>query len=187
MKSSQLKPGYPLYQTYSLIIYFVVNVNTLIELGKQYSWPRLKRCLVCGGSRVWGHGYVRRFFDGTEEALWLKRYRCPDCSKVYTVRPKSHYRNFWASRITILKSIFNKLIHNSWITGVSRQRQQYWFKGFKLQAMRHETPRKLSVDVLLRLYTANIIVVTHSLKYFESESSGIMPYRRLALTASAED
>ena len=126
---------------------------------------------------------MSRFLDGTDEALWLKRYRCPDCSKVYTIRPKTHYRNFWASRITILKSIFNKLIHNIWITGVSRQRQQYWFRGFKLQAMRNETPRKLSVDILLRLYTANIIVATHSLKYFEAEYSGIIPYRTLALTA----
>ena len=166
-----------------MIIYFVINVNTLIELGKQYPWPRLKRCLICGGIRVWGHGYVSRFFDGTDEALWLKRYRCPDCKKVYTIRPKSHYRNFWASRSTILKSIFNKLIHNSWITGVNRQRQQYWSRGFKLQAMRHETPRKLSVNVLSRLYTANIIVATHSLKYFEAEHSGVIPYRTLALTA----
>lgn len=49
--------------------------------------------------------------------------------------------------------------------------------------MRHETPRELSVDVLLRLYTANIVVATHSLKYFEVEPSGIIPYRTLALKA----
>jgi len=135
---------------------------------------------------------VSRFLDGINEALWLKRYRCPDCRKVYTIRPKSHYRKFWSSRRTILKSIFHKLIHNSWLTGVSRQRQQYWFRGFKLQAMRHETPVgvntpwELSVDVLLRLYTANIIIATNSLKYFETEPSGILTNRTFALTTPTD-
>jgi hypothetical protein len=73
-------------------------------------------------------------------------------------------------------------MYNGWLTGISRQRQQYWFKGFKLQAMRHETPRALSVGVLLRLYTTKIIIATHSLKYFETEPSGIQTYRTLAYT-----
>jgi len=47
--------------------------------------------------------------------------------------------------------------------------------------MRHETPRELSVDVLSRLYTANIIIATHSVKYFETESSKAATYRTLAL------
>lgn len=52
--------------------------------------------------------------------------------------------------------------------------------------MRHETPRELSVAVLLKLYTDNIIVATHSLKYFEVEPSGIIPYRTLAYTTPSE-
>jgi len=129
---------------------------------------------------------VSRFFDGISSAVWLKRYRCPDCKKVYTIRPKSHYRKFWASRRTILKSIFHKLIHNSWLSDVSRQRQQYWFKGFKRQTKRHETPRELYIDVLSRLYTANIIIATHSLKYFETEPSRINTHRTLALTTPSD-
>jgi len=69
---------------------------------------------------------------------------------------------------------------------VSRQRQQYWFKGFKRQTKRHETPHELSIDVLSRLYTANIIIATHSVKYFETESTGIKTYRTLALTTSPD-
>ncbi len=52
--------------------------------------------------------------------------------------------------------------------------------------MRHETPRELSVDVLLRLYTDNIIVATHSLKYCEADPSGIIPYRTLVYTTPPE-
>ena len=44
-----------------LILYLSVNFADLQTLGKEYKWKRPKRCLCCGGVRIWGHGCASQF------------------------------------------------------------------------------------------------------------------------------
>jgi len=41
---------------------------------------------------LWGHGYVERYFGELSERIPLKRWRCPDCCAVHTVRPDNYWR-----------------------------------------------------------------------------------------------
>ena len=53
----------------SLILSLSVNLPSLMSQGKSYPWPRPPCCPRCEGRRLWGHGYVGRYFDGYEERL----------------------------------------------------------------------------------------------------------------------
>jgi hypothetical protein len=80
---------------------------------------------------VWGHGFVLTCFDGFQEALWLRRYRCPVCSAVITMRPSGYFRGFQAPARTIRSSIAHKYYKGRWLPGISRTRQQHWLKALR--------------------------------------------------------
>jgi len=113
----------------------------------------------------------------------MKRYRCPDCHAVHTLRPSSHWRGFWAPWQLILGCLLAKLKGRRWSSRIPRQRQQYWWKGFGKQAAR-ERMQVRSVAVLRHLVSQWIILSTHSLKYFEVRRLEHPPYRILAVTPS---
>lgn len=166
-----------------LILHFEVEFKTLERLGKEYPWLRLECCPRCGGRRIWGHGYVLRYFDGQEEGLWMKRYRCPSCRAIHTARPTSHWRGFWAPWREILVSLLHKLKKGRWLSKPSRQRQQYWWRGFgKQAALKRNQPR--SVQVLRVLVSGLRIPSTHSLEYHEIRPVGELPHRIFAVTAA---
>jgi hypothetical protein len=122
-----------------VVLQVAVNVKKLCELGKKYPWPRPKRCLSCNSPRVWGHGYVRRYFEGYTQPLWVKRLRCPDCHIVYTLRPDLFYRGFRYSLWTILSSLVTRIVQHRFMPCLPRQKQQYWYKGLLFQAQRLRT------------------------------------------------
>jgi hypothetical protein len=90
------------------------SLAELFSLGKLYTWPRPTSCPRCGSRRLWGHGYVRRYFDGLSEPLWIKRWRCPDCGGVHTCRPDSHWRRFLAPIAVIMASLVGKITGLRW-------------------------------------------------------------------------
>jgi hypothetical protein len=110
---------------------------------------------------------VQRYFDEYPDGLYLKRYRCADCGGVHTARPDTHYRGFWASIARILDSLLEKALHNSWCATCSRQRQQYWWRGFVKQASRQHNPQEDSLTLLFTLLSHGIIPATHSFEYCE--------------------
>jgi hypothetical protein len=146
-----------------LVLHVPVNVKSLVELGKRYPWPRPPRCLSCGSPRIWGHGYVRRYFEGFIHPLWVKRLRCPDCRTVYTLRPDLFYRGFLYSVTMILSSLMAKMVDGRWLSSIPRQNQQYWFKGLRLQAQRFETVPFPDMDTLQEIIARGFIPVSHSL------------------------
>jgi hypothetical protein len=129
---------------------------------------------------------VLRYFDGYEEGLWLKRYRCADCTAVHTVRPQSHYRGFWASIASILDSLFEKALHKRWCSALSRQRQQYWWRGFVKQSSRQYNPQEEFLLLLFKLISQGIILSTHSSKYCEIKPFRVAPYLIFAVTAATD-
>lgn len=135
----------------------LVIIPLLVKLGKKYPWPRLSGCLKCG-EKVWGHGYVQRFFDGLDEPAWMKRWRCPRCKTIYTMRPLFYWRGFGAPACLIIMSLMEKLLHGTWLPKISRQKQNYWWKGWRI----HTHQEDLAPVILPSLESEGLILATHS-------------------------
>ncbi len=112
-----------------MIICFPVDFKKLIELGRNYPWPKPKSCMRCNGCRLWGHGFVLACFDGFDQAIEMKRCRCPDCNCIYRFRPEGYFKRFQADIATIRLSIASKVQTGKWKTGISRTRQGHWFRA----------------------------------------------------------
>lgn len=151
----------------------------LLSQGKLFSWPRPAWCPRCGSVRLWGHGFVTRYFDGVDGSLPMKRWRCPDCGAVHTCRPAEFWRRFLASIDTIIESLTAKMAGRCWDKSLSRQRQQYWLHGFRMQSLFDGLPG-LELPILV---AASVIPPTHSTADRAVLPWPGQPYRRLAVTA----
>lgn len=141
-----------------LVLLTSVNLQLLQNLKKAYPWKRPECCPRCSGTRLWGHGYVARYFDEEQQPLWMKRWRCPDCGAVHTVRPAEYWRRFLLPWFVVLASLLEKLVHGRWLSLTNRQRQQYWKSGYLKQ--RQIAGGLAGVE---ELHDEGIIVATHSL------------------------
>lgn len=163
----------------ALILYLSVNLHEVSRVGKAFGWKHPTRCPRCNGTRLWGHGYVGRYFDGFLEPLWMKRWRCPECQAVHTSRPLEHWRGFLATAGSIATSLWERIEHRRWIDSFSRQRQEYWWRG--LERCRAIGGRTAGLEELL---DAGQIVATHSILYREINYVEEPPHRIFAFTAS---
>ncbi|MCK4691752.1 MAG: hypothetical protein KAT20_08085, partial [Desulfuromonadales bacterium] len=103
----------------------------------------------CECPRVWGHGFVPRYFDGFPTCLYMKCYRCPNCGCVITARPATHFRHIRSSIETIRSHLRQRLIHGRWPPSpLSRSRLRHWLANLKRQVQAH-----LSCDWNLGLLT----------------------------------
>jgi hypothetical protein len=75
-----------------------------------------------------------------------------------------------------------KLKKNHWLKALTRQRQQYWWKGFLKHLAREGISESPSLDALGSYVHRPIIVATHSLKYYEISSFGARPHLIFAVT-----
>lgn len=114
-----------------MVIFFSVILKELFEKGRKYPWPRIDKCPKCGACKVWKHGYVTGIFDGFNQLLFLKRYRCPDCRCVFRCRPSGFFKRFQSPIDTIRKSILSKESKGRWLQGISRTRQAHWWRALK--------------------------------------------------------
>jgi hypothetical protein len=81
------------------------DLKQIHDQGRHFPWPRPECCPRCRNWRVWGHGYVERYFDGFTEALRVKCYRCPACGCVITLRPECHFPRIRSPR-QVIRDIF---------------------------------------------------------------------------------
>lgn len=110
----------------------VVDLNQIHDLGRDYPWPRPDRCLRCRNWRLWGHGFVMRYFDGFATALFLKCFRCPSCGGVITPRPQSHFPRIRSSKETIRTHLDRRLDTGRWPpSSLSRSRLRHWLAHLK--------------------------------------------------------
>lgn len=128
---------------------------------------------------MWGHGFVERYFDGVVDAVWVKRWRCPDCRAVHTMRPRSHWRGFWATAAVVATVLGRKLAGQGWLRDFSRQRQQYWWRGYQIQSRFSGT-----VVGLPQLLADGVIAATHSLTHRAICGLGAPVHRIFAVTPS---
>ena len=126
-----------------LSIFFMVCIKQLFELGKHYPFPRPPACLRCKSSRVWGHGFKSKLYDGYSCALPQKRYICADCGCVYTLCLFGYWPRYQASAVVILNSVCRRIRDGVWETNglLSRQRQEHW-----LRALTRNIKARLGMD-----------------------------------------
>lgn len=148
----------------SLILYFPADVKTLFKEGKNYQWQRPKECPKCKGKRLWSHGFTSRYFEGFIKALWVKKYRCPDCKSVHTCRPEGFFKKFIYSINTISSCLKSKIEDYLWSKKIAYQNQQYWYKGLRFQSSRKFNVKVSTVAFFKRLLSLNIIPVSHSIQ-----------------------
>ena len=114
-----------------MVIFFPVVLKVIFVRGRDYLWPKPDSCPRCNSGRLWGHGFVPAYFDGFDQPLFLKRYRCPNCGCVIRLRPKGYFKRFQSPITTIRKSISHKSESKTWLPGISRTRQCNWLRSLK--------------------------------------------------------
>ena len=112
-----------------MIISFPAILNEIYHLGREYDWPKPERCPSCNSCRVWGHGFVEALFDGFDQPLTLKRYRCPDCKCIMRLRPCGYFKRFQAPIEPIRSSMLSKARSGKWLAGIDRNRQRNWYNA----------------------------------------------------------
>lgn len=147
-----------------MVLHVSADVKKIDELGKAYPWPRPERCPCCKSPRIWGHGYVHRYFEGFIRPLWIKRYRCPDCHTVCTLRPDLFYMRFRYPLWIILHSLTARILYHRFVTCVPRQNQQYWYKGLIFQASGIRNVLSPDLLTLRDIISRNTIPASHSFK-----------------------
>jgi predicted RNA-binding Zn-ribbon protein involved in translation (DUF1610 family) len=165
-----------------LLIFIVINLKKLSVSGKEYFWSKPKSCPKCGSSKIWWHGYTTRYFDGYNTCFWIRRVICPDCGSVHSFRPASHYPRKQASTITILTALIIKIVSGKFSNKeISRQRQQYWYKGFIKKINRFKNCKDI-LKALFTLLVNEIDPVSNCSEYFEKNIGSNIPYLSFAVT-----
>jgi hypothetical protein len=107
-----------------MILSYKITLGELSKFGKDYKWEQ-HFCEACARP-MWGHGYVSRYFAVLLNSVFLKRYRCPQCKMVVTVRP-SGYWPFVRSEIpNIYETLKCRLCTGRWPDQFPRQRGGHW-------------------------------------------------------------
>ena len=125
-----------------------ICLGDIAREGRSFKWER--PVCPCGSPKVWGHGYVPRFFSCLVKALLLKRFRCPACRKIFTMMPEGYDRRYQTPRIVISHAIYSRLAERRWPQGVPRQRASHWLRTF-LKRSRMDHPGLNPLDLLRRL------------------------------------
>jgi hypothetical protein len=77
----------------------------------------------------------------------------------------------------ILMSLLEKQSYNRWLPSISRQRQQYWWRGWTMQKAYTGTTQGMQ-----QLFLSGIILATHSLLEREMHLVYEPPHRSFAVT-----
>lgn len=126
-----------------------VELPELYEAGKSYNWKRPSCRNGC--QKIWGHGYVMRYFEGYSQPFWLKRYRCPTCSTVITMAPAGFYPRFQTSIRKVFAVLSHRLRAFRWPPGTIRQRAGHWLRKF-LVKLQMDFPGRSPPELLVWLF-----------------------------------
>lgn len=115
-----------------MVLFCDISIVDLQLQGKDYVW--LRPCCPRCKSKIWGHGFVRRFFNGIKDALFIKRWRCPTCFLVLTSRPKNYWRRYQESIENIFNCLKYRASNLTWPPWCSRQRGGHWMNKLIIKA-----------------------------------------------------
>lgn len=177
---SRPQTPFPLGET-KLLLLCRINLRKIQDHGKDFRWQKPKTCPTCGSARVWGHGFVVRYFFGYSEGLWMKRWRCPDCGSVHTARPAEYAPGIHYRRDLQLRSLQAKLNGLTFLSEISRQVQQHWRKLFDRLSRRYENWNDRQA-LLKYLHRNGQFHLTKRPLHRESYPEAVPPYLPFALT-----
>lgn len=118
-----------------MILLVCAKLKDIYAQGRNFNWIKPDVCPRCGSVKVWGHGYVRAYFDDFNEGLFLRRFRCPDCACVIRMKPKGYFNRFHASIDTIRSCLYHRLSHGKWDPNMVKSRQRHWLLALKRKTM----------------------------------------------------
>jgi hypothetical protein len=107
-----------------MISYRKITLEELAKNGKNHKWDKF-HCDKCERP-MWGHGFVGRYFSLLSEIVFLKRYRCPKCSVVVTIRPEGYWPYIRSSIVLIFNNLSFRIKECCWPPGFPRQRGGHW-------------------------------------------------------------
>jgi hypothetical protein len=125
------KRDFKIPQNVKMILNVKADIKQILKLGKKFKWQKPEKCDHCNETTLWGHGFVISFFDGFEQELYLKRYRCPYCHTVFKLKPLGYFKKFQADARTIFSSILKRVYKGRYLPGISWSRQHFWFTALK--------------------------------------------------------
>lgn len=112
-----------------MIVAVSVDLRDVARLGRAFQWALGEECPRCK-HKTWGHGWVRRWFEGLTYAVLVPRRRCPHCGCVVTLRPSSHHRRFQTSTERMGEVLRHRLSRRCWPHADLRQRFGHWLRRF---------------------------------------------------------
>lgn len=112
-----------------MIVFLTKTVFEISKLATTFKWPDCT-CEKCS-RKMWGHGFVARYFESMNNSVRIKRLRCPICGMVITFRPAEYYPVFRSEIKSIYEALLGRLKTGFWPGGFPRQRGWYWLKLFK--------------------------------------------------------
>jgi hypothetical protein len=105
-----------------------ICLKELSEQGRDFNWGQ-HDCEKCHRP-MWGHGFVTRYFAELVCGVLIKRFRCPGCHVVVTIRPEGYVARLRSSIETMVAALRHRLATGIWGLGLSRQRCGHWLRRF---------------------------------------------------------
>jgi len=118
-----------------MILSVCVKLNRIFVQGRNFQWTKPDCCPRCLSQRLWGHGFVAAFFDGFNQALLLRRFRCPDCGCIIRMKPWGYFHRFQAPIATVRSCLQARLSGGKWPKGPSTCRQRHWLSALKRKSL----------------------------------------------------
>lgn len=78
--------------------------------------------------KLWSHGFRDRNLENRK--IVLKRFRCPRCAKVISIKPAGMLDYFQSLLDTMILSLEHRLTFKSWPLDIPRQRAGHWLRAF---------------------------------------------------------
>jgi len=135
-----------------------VKLSEIHSDGKDFKWIRPALCPRCKQPKIWGHGFVSRFFNSFTGILFIKRWRCPSCKLIITCRPEEFWRRYQESIDRIFEALEYRIKNLRWPPWTSRQKGGHWmnklirksqanlmFKECMLETIHFFQQKKLSI------------------------------------------
>lgn len=116
-----------------MIVFLTKTAFEISKFTPDFKWPDCQ-CEKCS-KKMWGHGFVSRFFESLNVSVRIKRLRCPVCGIVITFRPAEYYSAFRSETKSIFEALDARLKSGFWPVGFPRQRGWYWLKLFKVSLL----------------------------------------------------
>ena len=118
------------------MLHFVdVILKDVLDKGHNFQWPKPSCCPRCQHYKVWGHGFVERFFDCFSSSLSIKRFRCNNFGCVICCRPASHFGRIQSSSKSIKDRLAHRITQGRWPPGIATPRQRHWLVNLKRKVL----------------------------------------------------